>query len=91
MTFLTFIILALAIWRLSSLLVNEGGPFNVLALFRDKARRVTDLFDCIWCVSVWMGIGAALAWTLYPAETVLICLPLALSGLAIGWDRWANG
>lgn len=73
------------------MLVNEGGPGDVFAKFRTQARKVTDLFDCVWCVSVWVGFVIAIAWVFYPTEIMLICLPLALSGLAIGFDRWVNG
>lgn len=58
-----FAILALATWRLSSLLVNEDGPFKVFYRLRTRAgvykqgelSQVAELFTCIWCMSIWVA------------------------------------
>lgn len=68
-----FLINVLLTWRLSSLLVNEQGPGDVLGLFRDKVgvafdeqskpyakNIVAEILLCIWCTSVWVGWGVAL-------------------------------
>ena len=72
-----FLILTLATWRLSSLLAEEEGPFGVLGKFRKFAGVIfngttfegTNTFSegliCMWCNSVWIGLGLAL----------LLCLP----------------
>lgn len=91
MQLLHFFILALAVWRLSSLLVNEDGPNEIFADLRARIKGYTGLMECIWCLSVWIGFAVAAAWIFYPTETALVCLPFALSALAIGWDRWING
>ena len=84
-----WIILALAAWRLTSLLCAEAGPFNTLRKFREWVGIIHDsdggiighndsffagLLSCFWCTSVW--IAAALA---APFSTWLSWLPLALS------------
>ena len=68
---LTILILAiLASWRLTNLLVNEPGPFNLSYHFRkltgtaelngelppNKEPFLASLFGCIYCTSFWSGI-----------------------------------
>lgn len=84
MDILTLIILILATWRLSSLFTGEDGPFMILAWLREK----TKLFECLWCLSVSMGIGISLLFWHTPGLTFWLCLPFALSAGAIMFDRW---
>lgn len=86
-----FLILTLAVWRVSNLIVNEDGPFQMLAKFRQGAVKVTHLFECVFCLSVWLGLIAAIAYYLFPFWAVAVALPFALSGGAIVADRWING
>lgn len=46
--------LALATWRLSSLLVQESGPFDVFGKLRGKTT-VGGMLDCVWCTSIWVA------------------------------------
>lgn len=70
---LPFLINVLITWRLSSLLVHEQGPGDVLGLFRDKVgvafdeasrpygkNAIAEALLCLWCTSVWLGWGVAL-------------------------------
>jgi len=63
----------LVTWRISSLLVNESGPGDILGLFRDRIgveydqasepygkNIVAGAFACTWCLSIWIGWGVAL-------------------------------
>lgn len=86
-----FIILSLATWRLSHLITNEDGPYQMLAEFRHITVRYTKLFSCIYCLSVWLGIIFVIGYYFYPTIVFWIALPMALSGLAIVIDRWVNG
>lgn len=72
-------ILALPLWRLSSLLRFEDGPFEILFKFRKAigidenkypANTVTGIFTCTACFSVWLGFAT---WGLMfiPFETLL--------------------
>ena len=61
-------ILGLAIWRLSSLLTLEDGPFDIFTTLRmyagvydlDEDGRPKGFFartlDCLWCVSLYLSI-----------------------------------
>lgn len=87
MTLLTLILLIMATWRISSLLTNEDGPFDILVFFRAHGGNV---FECLFCVSVWIGILIAGLYWYSPGLATLLCLPFALSAGAIAWDKW-NG
>ena len=63
------LILALATWRISKLLISESGPYEVLAKLRDvvgitynehslpvATNELAKLFLCIWCMSIWVGL-----------------------------------
>lgn len=84
---LTLLILIAATWRLSSLLVNEEGPFGLFLKFRLLVAGATDLFTCIWCLSLWIGLGFSLLYWYSPIVTFWVALPFALSGGAIAWDK----
>lgn len=94
----------LATWRISSLFVSEAGPWNILAKFRhwvgireDERGQSYGLnvlagaLSCIWCFSVWAGLGlAALHW-LSPMLAFWLSLPLALSAAAIIIGKMIDG
>ncbi len=81
-------ILGLGIWRISSLFVQEDGPFDVFLGIREKIgiapgspSAVPDtflggLFSCVWCMSAWVS-GAVLIAYHY--------IPLAFVFPAIAW------
>ena len=94
---LEFVVYALATWRVSSLLVDEAGPFRMFIRLRelvgithdmdDNVAMIPDRFlpgilSCVWCVSIWVG----LFWTimyLFCDYSLYLALPLALSAAAI--------
>lgn len=89
-------ILGLATWRLTSLLVYEAGPYELLARFRrtigvyyDERSRAQGrnefarAFTCAWCLSVWIGAAVAGAYYLSSELTVAAALPFALSAIAV--------
>lgn len=97
---MAYLILTLATWRITSLLVNEYGPFNLLERMRyrlgvrydDDLRRigtnvVAEAFTCMWCLSVWVGLVLSIALYAMPVLSVWLLLPFALSASAIVIDR----
>jgi hypothetical protein len=93
-----YLILALATWRLSSLLTNpeEAGPLGLFDKLRygvgirydaDGVRfglnEVAKALLCLWCTSVWVGGAVTVSYWLAQSLTVWLCLPLALSAGAI--------
>jgi len=91
-----FIVVALATWRLTSLLVWEAGPWDVLFRLRhffgvrydEQSARYSNhvvgkALICPWCASVWVGLASATLYLTFPASTMMVCLPLALSAVVV--------
>lgn len=85
----------LAVWRVSSLLVNEVGPFEIFARFRYAigvrtgeylicyGKGIAGAFCCIWCISVWVAAFAAVALALWRGDS--------LFQLVIDWFAFSAG
>lgn len=75
-----FLLATLAVWRLSHLLSQEDGPFEIVFRFRKRLGEgfFGSLLDCFHCVSVWVSIPFACY--LAPSWAAGIILWLALSG-----------
>ncbi len=96
------LILGLAVWRVSSLIVHEEGPWAIfrrlrywvgerpeITMNRDGDRQDNCVnhfcrgYICVACNSVWLGVIVVISYMLYSPLTLLLCLPLALSALAV--------
>lgn len=81
-----FILMALACYRLTVLIVRDAGPWDVCKW----ARRQVKMLGCPYCVSVWVG-GVLETFYYFTVKTdapmVAACLALALSSVAIILDR----
>jgi hypothetical protein len=102
-----FLVLSLATWRLSSLIATPGddGPWEMFLRIRKfvgvKHDEQTGLYYgtnefakgimCLWCVSVWVGLGLAVLYFFFREPVVLCSLPFALSGAAVIVERITNG
>jgi hypothetical protein len=94
---MTYLLLALATWRISSLLVHEEGPFRIFERLRRRVGLMNDVeipdgflpgvLSCVWCASLWVGAGWALVWLLVPDVVQWLSLPFALSALAICFEK----
>lgn len=93
-----FILIGLASWRLCSLLMREQGPLDLFVRIREligikhyddgsvlsyKNNFLCKLFECCWCLSVWVGIGFTLLYIFLPDVAIFFALPLALSTITI--------
>jgi len=101
----TLLILGLATWRVSNLLVNERGPFDIFVHLRELSGIEHDqdgiptvipdgfipgVLSCVWCASMWVGFfWTVLFWTL-PGMALFCGVILGLSSLAILLDRWIH-
>ena len=96
---LEFLVVTLAVWRISALLTAERGPYDVLGRLRDTIgvyfdemsqcqgmNEVAKALCCIRCTSVWIGI---LAGVILFREAWLL-YGLALSAGAIVVERVVN-
>lgn len=85
MTFLIFIVLSFATWRISHLLVSEVGPYNLVEKFRNKVINYGwSPISCFKCTSVWIGGMFSAATTQSPLHFISVWF--ALSGVAILLD-----
>lgn len=78
--------LILATWRLTSLLVQEVGPYRVFVRLR-AAQRDTEIgaaLECVWCTSVWAALFIVLLDHICPAAVDV----LAFSAGAIAVDKY---
>lgn len=87
------IVTGLATWRISYMLVNERGPFDILTELRSQfgvrhdyeGRPISwpdnSLFECVWCLSVWVGCATAVL----PKK---LSVPFALSGVAVILEKY---
>ena len=84
---LRFLLAALAVWRVTHLLGQEDGPWDLLRRLRAAAARAGGgrLFGCFYCLSVWIALPAG--W--FVGTTLAECAVawLAASGAAILLER----
>jgi len=104
MTFLNLLLIALATWNVSSLLVREDGPFHMFSRIRHRVgvrishdgilyadppdSAMGGLFSCVWCMSRWVALVLIILFYFFPVPTAYICIVLSLSTVAILVDRW---
>ena len=86
------VIVGLAAWRLSHLLIEEDGPGAVLARFRrfigvpvegEVKGLLPELFTCPWCLTFWTAIAM---WDLYCIQWVIPAV-IAAMAVAMGAER----
>ena len=79
------IILALACYLVTDILVNRAAPFGIMT--RIRAAVNSDVFRCFYCASVWAGIAVYLLWRFEPQ----VVYPLAIgAGAVLSW-RYTGG
>ena len=98
MNILEIILLGLACFRLSSLFVNEDGPFKMFRKLREKFgithyengiiceipdKFLCNLFSCVWCLSVWISGALVVGYIFLPTPTIYFSLWLSLSTIAM--------
>lgn len=102
---LRLVVYFLATWRISSLIVHEKGPGGLFLHLRELAGITHDedgkaaiipetflgeLFTCVWCSSIWIGIVWVVFEALFPQPAFYCGLVFALSAGAIVMDKWIS-
>ncbi len=80
-----FVIAALAVWRLTSLLSREDGPAGLLVRFRSWLGKAGSPFDCFKCLSLW--IAAPFAVWLGDWGPIALLYSVSISGAVCLLDR----
>ncbi len=85
-----YLLLLIAVWRVTHLISMEDGPFDVVIKVRKLAGQsfFGKLMDCFYCLSVWIGLAAAFVVTLDVKELILLCL--YYSGASILLEKITN-
>ena len=95
------IMLALATWYISYVIVKLDSPFHLLGRFREWAIKKSTLPDetlkpgsvgewvsCIYCVSPYVGL---VCWLLLSTALAPIIYPFAIAGGALMLHRYTGG
>lgn len=87
MHFYWFLLGLLAVWRVTHLLSEEDGPWQIVVRLRVAVGNGFwgGLLDCFNCMSLWIAAPFALGTGATPGES--FCLWLAFSGGAIVLQR----
>lgn len=101
--FITVVLLGLSTWRISSMLCYEEGPFGIFVKIREMAgiehndlntpvvypdRFFGKLFECIWCLSVWVSATFVVFYIFLPTLAIYFSLWLSLSTICIMVNEW---
>lgn len=102
---LELLVVGLAVWRVSSLLTYERGPFHIFEWVRslagikhnDTGKVVAfpntywgELLSCVWCISPYIALIATVLYYVLGSAFIWACLPFALSALAILTHKYAR-
>jgi hypothetical protein len=86
MSTLNFIILALAVFRITRLIMLDEILAPVRNLFWEKfppeSSYLGFLFTCEWCVSMWVALPIVLFYAAFPTLTLLVGCIFALSAVS---------
>jgi hypothetical protein len=87
LSFTTFLIAVLAVWRITHLFWAEDGPGDIFLRLRRLAGKsfFGQLLDCFYCLSLWFA--APLGWLMGETWLDRVVLWLGLSGGAILLER----
>jgi hypothetical protein len=80
--FLTVIVLALAVYRLCRLVIEDtvfNGLRNLVWSKFPPSTLVGYWFTCYWCTSVWFASLVVISYMIIPVPTFVVSLILALS------------
>lgn len=87
MNILLFIILSLAVWRISRMLTDETGPYRLIEKFRNRFINYSwSPLYCFKCTSVWIGFFLTFFFNL--TLPIFVLTWFASSAAAIFLDLW---
>jgi len=94
------LIYGLATWRISSLLVQEEGPFHIFEKIRywvgiQHEGMIPDnllggILSCVWCCSIWIALFWTISLWIIPKWSVMAAMPFAFSAIAILIDPYVR-
>ncbi len=103
LSWMEFLILILALWRLSCLLIMERGFGDIFLLIREaiginhtddgRPNEIPDtnlgrLFSCTWCLSMFLALPLSVLVYFFKDVMILVSLPFAISAGTIIVDKY---
>ena len=103
---LDFVILSLAVYRLSVFFIYDDGPFDVFQRLRERVgilyydngdvieesyKGFAGLLSCIYCLSVWWSLLLVLLYWFFPSYVTILSMPFALGGAVMIIERLVHG
>lgn len=88
--FIKYLVVTIAVWRVTHLFSSEDGPFDMIFKFRRMLGEsfLGKLMDCFYCLSIWTGLAASILTGRNLMEILLLCL--YYSGISIILERLTN-
>lgn len=99
MNIIHIVIMALASWRITSLFVDEDGPYDVFAKLRNKVgikydersneystSELSKFWMCTWCMSIAIAALVVITYAIWYG-IIWLYTPFAFSTVAIWIDR----
>lgn len=85
-----YLVLLIAVWRVSHLISAEDGPFDLIIRLRKLLGNsfFGKLMDCFYCLSIWVALPAGLYAGTGGTEVLLLCL--YYSGASILLEKITN-
>jgi uncharacterized membrane protein YesL len=85
-----YLVLVIVVWRVTHLINAEDGPFDLIIKLRKLLGNsfLGKLMDCFYCLSIWVGLLAALYASTDTKEIILLCF--YYSGLSILLEKLTN-
>jgi hypothetical protein len=85
-----YLLLVVVVWRITHLLSAEDGPFDLVFKIRKWLGNsfLGKLMDCFYCLSIWIGLLAALYTGETAMQVVLFCF--YYSGASILLEKLTN-
>lgn len=85
-----YLLMVIVVWRLTHLISAEDGPFDLIFKLRKLCGNsfFGKLMDCFYCLSIWIGILAAIYVT--RKWEMVIILTLYYSGASILLEKITN-
>ena len=102
---LDLVIGALAVWRVTSLLHRERGPFDIFLRLRERIgvkhsdgmlgdvfpdTYLGQMFGCPWCLTMNVAILYTVVYFFGTTVVTWLALPFALSALALLVEKYAR-
>jgi uncharacterized protein DUF1360 len=82
--FFVLVVVSLAVFRWVKLAIDDDitEPLRERTVFKLSPKsKLRELFECPWCLGLWLAGGAVVLFWLFPVVFLWVCLPFAISAV----------